>query len=70
MGVGFDHLVLDHIISIIHRENVASRRVAEKLGMALWREQEFDHPDAGKPAMPIVVYRIERGRSRSSDCRD
>lgn len=64
MEVGFDQFVFDHLISIIHGENVASRRVAEKLGMDLWREQDFDHPDAGKPPIPIVVYRIERGRSR------
>lgn len=53
---GFDQLALDHVISIIDRENIASRKVAEKLDMAAW--QDFAHPDTGAP---IVVYRKERG---------
>lgn len=62
----FDELALDHIISIIHRDNVASRRVAEKLGLTVWRVTDFDHPESGDP-MPIVVYR--RGAAVKPDAR-
>ena len=35
---GFDNLDVDRIISLIRPENVASSRVAEKLGLKVWRE--------------------------------
>ena len=50
---------LDHLISVIHRDNAASKRVAEKLHFSIWREGDFPHPDDGSP-MPIVVYRRAR----------
>jgi [ribosomal protein S5]-alanine N-acetyltransferase len=50
---GFEHLDAERIISLIRPENVQSRRVAEKLGMAVWRETT--HAD-----LPHLVYAIER----------
>ncbi len=38
---------LHAVISAIHRDNAASRRVAEKIGLQLWREADL---------VPIVVY--------------
>jgi RimJ/RimL family protein N-acetyltransferase len=38
---GFDELKLGRLISLIHPENVASRRVAEKNGMTVERETLF-----------------------------
>lgn len=35
---GFSKLPVEHIISIIRPENMPSRRVAEKNGMAIWKE--------------------------------
>ena len=35
---GFDNLDVDRIISLIRPENVASWRVAEKLGLKVWKE--------------------------------
>lgn len=35
---GFDHLGLEWLSALIHPENVASRRVAEKIGMTLLRQ--------------------------------
>lgn len=35
---GFDHLSAERIISLIRPENLASRRVAEKNGMKIWKE--------------------------------
>lgn len=35
MAHGFETLGLDHVIAVIHRENLASRRVAEKIGMTV-----------------------------------
>ena len=43
----------DHVISVIHRDNKASIRVAERLGAKLEREMEV----AG---MPALIYGIER----------
>jgi len=37
----FDDLQLSHLISLIHPDNVASRRVAEKNGMTLEKETIF-----------------------------
>jgi len=31
---GFEHFGLDHIIALVHPENLASRRVIEKCGMS------------------------------------
>ena len=35
---GFAHLKVDRLISLIRPENLASRRVAEKNGMTIWKE--------------------------------
>ena len=37
---GFDHLGLERLSALIHPENIASRRVAEKIGMTLLRQIE------------------------------
>jgi ribosomal-protein-alanine N-acetyltransferase len=50
---GFNDLGLEHIISLIHPENVASRRVAEKNGMALEKETVFR-------GFPTLVFGIKR----------
>lgn len=49
----FANLDLDRVISLIRPENVQSRRVAEKLGMTVWRETLHAR-------MPHLVYAIER----------
>jgi [ribosomal protein S5]-alanine N-acetyltransferase len=36
---GFARLPVEHVISIIRPENLPSRRVAEKNGMAIWKEE-------------------------------
>lgn len=33
LGYGFEHFNLDHMIALVHPENLASRRVIEKCGM-------------------------------------
>lgn len=63
LRLGYDEFKFDQLISIIHRDNVASRRVAEKLAMSLWQESEFEHPESGE-AIPTVVYRQAMGRER------
>lgn len=37
-GFGFANLEVDRLISLIRPENLASRRVAEKNGMTIWKE--------------------------------
>jgi RimJ/RimL family protein N-acetyltransferase len=45
----------ERVISVIHRDNAASKRVAAKIGMRPWQEAELPHPDWPAP-LPIVVY--------------
>lgn len=40
---GFDTLALDQVISLIRPENEPSWRVAEKLGMRVWKEVDHGH---------------------------
>jgi RimJ/RimL family protein N-acetyltransferase len=54
---GFGGLGLDRIISIIDPGNVASLRVAEKLGMRPGRDEH--HPGSGRPLR--VYERSARG---------
>jgi RimJ/RimL family protein N-acetyltransferase len=49
----FERLGVDHVISLIRPENIASRRVAEKLGMRI--ERETDHAN-----LKHLVYRSDR----------
>ena len=52
---GFGDLKLDYVISLIHPENVPSRRVAEKNGMKLERETTFR-------GFPTFVFSMTRQR--------
>jgi RimJ/RimL family protein N-acetyltransferase len=54
---GFGGLGLDRIISIIDPQNIASLRVAEKLGMRPGRDEV--HPASGRP---LRVYELDRLR--------
>lgn len=49
----FDDLQLSHVISLIHPENTASRRVAEKNGMIPEKETIFR-------GFPTIVFEISR----------
>jgi RimJ/RimL family protein N-acetyltransferase len=49
----FDDLELSHVISLIHPDNIASRRVAEKNGMTLEKETIFR-------GFPTIVFGINR----------
>ena len=49
----FTRLGLERLISIIHRDNLASRRVAEKIGFR-------PHEEESREGLPVVVYRAER----------
>ncbi|MBW4620190.1 MAG: GNAT family N-acetyltransferase [Cyanosarcina radialis HA8281-LM2] len=50
---GFDRLGGDRLISLIHPGNIASRRVAEKVGMSLIEEIEWKHKST-------CIYAVER----------
>ena len=50
---GFDELTLDRIVAVTHPENVASRRVLEKVGM---RYERMTVPDGVR----VRLYAIER----------
>jgi RimJ/RimL family protein N-acetyltransferase len=51
----FGTLGLQRLISVIHLDNVASRRVAEKCGFTPWKETVHYSPTHGAD-LPIVVY--------------
>jgi RimJ/RimL family protein N-acetyltransferase len=55
LDYGTGALGFERVISVIHRDNIASRRVAEKIGLRFSHEAEFLHPDWPAP-LPIVVY--------------
>lgn len=55
----FANRSVDRIISLIRSENIPSRRVAERNGMALWKEVVYRD-------LPHCVYRIDRPYSKSS----
>ena len=55
----FTRLTLDRIVSMISKDNLASRRVAEKLGMAVERPAVWD-------GMPMLMYACDRsGREQA-----
>jgi len=53
---GFRNLKADRLISLIRPENLPSRRVAERNGMAIWKEIEWR-------SLRHSVYSIERQRA-------
>ncbi len=57
---GFDHLKLDEIVSFTTAQNMRSRHVMEKIGMAHNPKDDFDHPklSEGHPLRSLVLYRI------------
>ncbi len=50
---GFAHLGVDRLISLIRPENLASRRVAERNGMAIWKQLSWR-------GLTHYVYSIEK----------
>lgn len=55
----FSNIGLDCIDSFVHRDNIGSRRVHEKLGFQMIEETERYWPN--KDAMvPVVLYRLQR----------
>ncbi len=56
----FNDLKLDHVISLIHPDNVASRRVAEKIGMTVEKSTTFK-------GFPTMVFGIRRRPPAAGD---
>ena len=56
----FAHLQTDRLISLIRPENIASRRVAERIGMSFWKEVTW----RGLPHHVYSALRPEPGVSR------
>jgi len=69
LGVAFDVLALDEVISFTAATNVNSQRVMQKLGLVRDLDGDFEHPSVplGSGLRPHVLYRITRdqyGRAR------
>ena len=58
----FKQLNLNEVVSFTVPQNLASRRVMEKIGLKHYPDQSFDHPHLkeGHPLRPHVLYRITR----------
>lgn len=54
---GFEELQLASIVGIVHPENVASRRVLEKLGMKLMERRRYFEMDCYRYAIERAWYR-------------
>lgn len=56
----FEDLALDELVSFTVPDNVASRRVMEKIGMRHHPDEDFDHPrvPAGHRLRRHVLYRL------------
>ncbi len=63
VGLGFERLGLDQIVSFTAPQNRRSRRVMEKLGMSHSAADDFDHPNMPErhPLRRHVLYRIQQG---------
>lgn len=55
---GFTHLGCDRLASLIHPQNLPSRRVAEKIGMTVMRESEWKNK-------PTCIYATERSATQT-----
>src|ERR1700730_6753965 len=55
----FAHLKTERLISLIRPENLPSCRVAERVGMIVWKEVNWR-------GLPHYVYSIERGKAAAS----
>jgi len=64
----FDRLTLDSLVSFTVPENVASRRLMEKLGMTHDPADDFDHPKLppGHRLRRHVLYRMKNPNVRSA----
>jgi RimJ/RimL family protein N-acetyltransferase len=60
VGLAFDELGLDGLVSFTAPANVRSRAVMERLGMTRDPAEDFDHPrvPAGSPLRRHVLYRL------------
>jgi|HubBroStandDraft_1064217.scaffolds.fasta_scaffold00248_21 ribosomal-protein-alanine N-acetyltransferase len=57
----FAHLKTDRLISLIRPENLPSRRVAERVGMTVWKEVNWR-------GLPHCVYSIEKKHLKPQSC--
>lgn len=62
LDYGLSDIGLDEIVSFTATENLASRRVMEKIGMVRDASGEFDHPSlpVGHALRRHVLYRVSR----------
>jgi RimJ/RimL family protein N-acetyltransferase len=65
---GFDTVGLEEIVSFTVPDNLASRRVMEKIGMRRHEDDDFEHPKIpeGHPLRRHVLYRLTRKGAATS----
>jgi RimJ/RimL family protein N-acetyltransferase len=61
---GFEELGLEEIVSFTVPQNIRSRRVMERIGLARDRAGDFEHPNVDAASyphlVPHVLYRLDR----------
>ena len=69
LAFGFSEIGLPEVVSFTAMQNLASRRVMEKLGMSHDASEDFDHPllAAGDPLQRHVLYRLDAANWRSTN---
>jgi RimJ/RimL family protein N-acetyltransferase len=68
LSFAFETLKLDEIVSFTVPDNLRSRRVMERIGMAHNQADDFDHPNLPVGLRRHVLYRIRRAAgSRAKD---
>ncbi len=62
LALAFDRFGLDEVVSMAVVDNLASRRVMERLGMTRRPQDDFGHPilPFDHPLRPHVLYRLSR----------
>ena len=68
LAFAFESLRLDQVVAFTTPDNVASRRVMERLGMARDPRDDFEHPllPEGHVLRPHVLYRARANLPRLS----
>lgn len=65
---GFAQLGLDEVVSFTSRDNLASQKVMQAVGMKADPAGDFEHPklEPGHPLRPHVLYRMDRALWQST----
>jgi len=64
---GFEHFDLDHIIALVHPDNLGSRRVIEKCGMTCMENKVLWGLEMMRYCVEKTDWKVEKARSNVRD---